>query len=1475
MATHKPSPLRDRLLSNSPDPIKSSILRESGMGWTSSATGSAPSSSSSITSPLRIAKRDSPVLQRGVNVARRSSSSFKHVRNNNLVSKSPFKTQTSASSTPPRPTSVVFPRRVSGEKRPRPSSLHEEVENENDRPFSLKRDRKQSKTFQGLLEKEPVTKSPFKQLERVTSMDEVVTPTPPVSKIPLPINTTPTSTITSRLTPVHNDSPASAGTGPSPGRSSLISRRLHGPRLSGGGRRERRKTVTFDERCDVVEFDRETSEEEGWEESDDDARYGEPYQDAEEGDPFFRAEHTANEISQSEPQHQLAPDVSMEEEDSYESVQLSDTDGHTPTTTLLDPDTSITGLVEEIFFSSNATLNTDSLGSTTPPRVSDIPTDLETEDGVPFGRSHHAERLLQHHQQPSPQRNQAPPHFSPHASPHTPQILAQQSQAEIHDVPYPYNLGLPTHPSPHGPPATPPRPSLGIAQSTPPLGRSTHPEDVSKTQEEDKDETKEIEANAEKLPTSPSPIKVTSTFTTRGEGLIPKFKWPRGPQQTGRGSPSIGTDTFGQHHEPSYEEYNKSHNDSMDPGNLSIGNSEVSLSGLDRSETYHSDDDVPPESVLNSSSFLKDDSQQEESASNASREEEEILAGINDDSSGKISSGSSPRSEPPLRVMSPSIPVTSPLNLSQNSNSSRTMSPRPNMRHRISKDDIRRRLTERRSTLSPSPEPAPQFDSVMERIAPEIHIDPPQSQVVVPPHEETHVEDFECDKDRDRMSVMTAMTDISTEAATVQRAEKFNLAHGLPTPDSLSDKEFGMLNSSPSLQLNFGSKFSLGGLGFSRDDASMRSKGSTVALGEADTGSVNSGASVKVGDVDVNMEMKSALDRLMDDVAGAGGREEDSIMTDDYDESQDESMEISRPAVRRAATDSDLLHINEVPSRNASGSSAGSVPPPPPPKENNIKAREQLILEKRREARRAEGSFIPTRSNGQRLQAQLGLGRPSKRRSMSTGDAQDLAKMQMLDIGEMEQLAEEDLLSQSIERELRKFDGDGSVAAKKSKYLIREREGTIYASASEDKVSHIAGAGDLDAGKAWRTVRRPSDMNEYSKQIKEYRSQANPAKAYGKVFVKVLGIKGVNLPLPQQPTALTCTLNNGIHFVTTPECELGPDCRIDQEFELIEHSKLEFTLTLKIRRDPHITAQFKALAPAPVPQPPPPPVVQQSSSRGMRAFFSSSPKKPSKEKAVQPPPPPPVHRLPENLARYLKPDGTLARAFIQFKDIATRCDTRLFETSYPLIGQRVELGGKFSTLQVGEIVLQMFRLPPLPGVPPDQLPQSLEECHRGLRHINWHKMTYFQGTLTQSGGDCNTWRRRLFRVIGANLVAFSDVTKKATATIDLKKATAVQDDQDLRNPLSPLARSKGYDEDALFGVERSFRLIFPQEQEIVFFADTDEEKFRWLEVLRALVGHIPPHPLWAELLWQRQEELAKRTEGSAPAGQGTTGAGPR
>ncbi|KAF9010563.1 hypothetical protein BDQ17DRAFT_1273135 [Cyathus striatus] len=1448
------SPLRDRLLSNSPDHIKSSILRESGMGWNSPPTGSISSATSSgsgsITSPLRIAKRDSPGRSKGADVARRTSSSFRHVRNNNLVSKSPFKSQIPTPSTPSRPPLIFPTRRVSGEKRPRPSSIHNQAETENDRPFALKRDRKQSKGFQGLMEKEPVTKSPFRIHQKPP--EEARPPVPrPVSMPIIPSSSQPIS---------HISASAPTDTRPSPGRSSLVSRRMHGPRLSGGPRRERRKTVTFDERCDVVEFDREDSEEEAMES--DGERYGFPEpEDAHEiddEDPFFRGSSIPIQEQHETPDVQQTNDDFMDNDISYESVQLSDPEPNPVVPSLFDPDSSITGLVDQMFSSASADNGMESRSATsTPPRHFDIPTDLETEDGVPFGRSHHVERFLQHHQEHSfisspHQPPIQPPHFSPRSSPRNSSLVHGSPQQHVSPgQAFPFSA-IPSHSSPRSLPATPPHHQSSVPSSTPPLGRSTHVERVLKAKEEGRSIAGE--EDLDKLPESPSPMKKpseTGRMSTLEDGLVPRFELP-GDVLTNREPVTNidSTDPFGYSSRENGrgDDLNTSKGDeAMDPANLSIGNSEVSLSGL-----------------------LRDTLDENNHPLNGNWESDDVRL------PSWVGSplGGSPRFGSPLaRAMSP-ISHSSPLQLAS-SNGSQSPQTGASGRQRITREDVKRRLLRRRSFGSPgsddeepivasssqrSPAPSPTSD-VDARI---------QAGETIKTSDAQHR--LVDDKEKDRLSIMTTMTDISTETAIVQSAQKVNIDLSV---GSLVEAENALWNTKNGLQFDFGHDSfakSFGG------DSMSNGLGVINRQGNVKVGSVNSNesiaaGSVKMGDVDVDMDMKSALDRLMDDVAGAGanGCPDESMMTDDYDESYDnQSNESVRPS-GQDHKDFDILQTSKFGQRDPSASSAGSVPPPLPPKDN-IKTREQLIIEKRREARRLEDEMDAPVSRGKAQEFRnLGVGRPSRRRSLSTSDAETMgggAKKRgeaLLDVKEV--IEDDDPLADSIERELKKLVEKPSA---KSKYQIREREGTIYASSSDERISHTTGAGDLNAGKAWRTVRRPSDMNEYSKQIKEYRSQQNPGKAYGKVFVKVLGVKGIHVPLPSQSTIMTCTLNNGIHFVTTPECQLAQDCRIDQEFELIEHSKLEFTLTLKVRRDPHIISQYKSLSPAPPAPPPPQPVVVQPPSRsGMRSFFSSSPKKLSKEKITPqpsaPPPPPPPQRLPENLARYLKPDGTLARAFISFKDVATRCDTRLFETSYPLIGQRIEIGGKFSTLQVGELVLQMFRLPPLPGIPPEELPQSLEECVRGLRHLNWHKVTYFQGTLTQIGGDCSTWRRRQLRVIGSNLVAFNDVTKKATATIDLKKALAVEDDQE---GAQGGRRSRSTDDyDGLYGVERSFRLIFPQDHEIVFFADTDEEKARWLEILRALVGHIPPHPLWGELLWQRQEELLKRGQSAHQGAQ--------
>ncbi|KIJ65862.1 hypothetical protein HYDPIDRAFT_129870 [Hydnomerulius pinastri MD-312] len=1488
------SPLRDRLLSNSPDPVQSSILRESAQGWGKSS----PSTSSSGTTPLRIAKREGkppfPI------VARRSSSSYKHVRNNNLVSKSPFKSQIP---TPSRPssssTSSIAPpastgiRRVSGEKRPRPDSMHEQAENE--RPFAFKRERRQSKAYQGLIEKEPVTKSPFK---RISSAEEEQPPPLP----PKPVPSAPPSP-----PPAAQQAPPPARP-ITPSRPSLVSKRLHGPRTvdqpSLDGKRQRRKTVTFDERCDVLEFDRDEEEEEEHPFfSSDEDDYGE----AEQRD---HAEAAGNDFSQGQDNSTPRNEA---EDGSFESIQLGDADQ------------SITGIVDAMMQSVSA--HAPGLGMpSTPSRHPSLPTDMQTEGGVPYGRSHHAERARRR---------------------------ASVSSPAISGIP-----GFPFH-SPEQPtegsPSTPPRTaesSMDISPSSEvPLGRSTHAERAREDHGPD-----ELEEDVNMMPPSPSPAKkVTRSEHSNRDSLIPRFELqpPRNESSPKGGHSNLSpADPFSvprvkdELHigELSFTSFD-------DPANLSIGQSEVSLSNLDleaelqkvlRGDQPGQRDGVPKLSDLiprNSSfststpppltpplSFAGVSSGSSYASAHELSSERDgsptphipsaprmspipvpaspVVAPRSASPSGvtlRRSSGSptgfnmrrrsdSPLNlpsrlaagSPALRSASPNVRTASPL---REAASAQELQGSRAPRLRISREDVQMRLIRKRSTESPLASPATGSP------APVVSTSTPEEKAEEEEHsDEEHDElarDMEKEKDR-RLDNMSVMTDISAEFATIQTAEKRTLnaanlsaeggiamsreenathdgiapltssttepAQPRPTP-ARPQSSFGMLETSFDVS---------GSLGFG-----MRDSMGSVQLGE----------------------MRSALDRLMDDVKGSSGSSTkkpssrprvesvtEGIKAGQFDGRPDTSGTAGDESMR-TETDMDfsldefrgvpVVHpprAAPIPMQRAATDSAVYTGPefrspvdeqPASPTKDAIKSREDLILEKRREARRREedeslGYYTPPRAASRAPST----GRPSRRRSRSTGDAGALTKGDLLlDIGISE--TEEDLLADSISKELRKLDPE----RREGKYRVREHE-AIFASADAEQASHISLAGDINGGKAWKAVRRPSDMNEYAKQIREYRSQEKPGKVHGKVFVRVLGIRGLNVPIPQQATALTCTLNNGIHFVTTPETRLSRDSRIDQEFELIEHNKLEFTLTLKIRRDPHIAAQFKALAPPPAPAPQPVAAPPKPKS-GMFSFLSSSPKKP----AARATPPPPVlpPKIPDNLARYMKQDGTLARAFISFKDVASRCDTRLFETSFPLIGQRAEASGGATTMELGEIVLQLFRLPSLPGVLSNQLPQSLDECLRGLRHVAWHKVTYFEGTLTQNGGDCMTWRRRKLRVTGANLVAFNDVTKKATATINLKKAIAVEDSQDTRSgALSPAGRYRD-DYDSLCSVERSFRLIFPGDQEIFFFADSDEEKARWLEVLRALVGHIPPNPLWAELIWQRQQEMAKQSQQSSSA----------
>ncbi|RSH82804.1 Bud site selection protein bud4 [Saitozyma podzolica] len=441
--------------------------------------------------------------------------------------------------------------------------------------------------------------------------------------------------------------------------------------------------------------------------------------------------------------------------------------------------------------------------------------------------------------------------------------------------------------------------------------------------------------------------------------------------------------------------------------------------------------------------------------------------------------------------------------------------------------------------------------------------------------------------------------------------------------------------------------------------------------------------------------------------------------------------------------------------------------------------------------------------------------------------------------------------------------------------------------ASFDRIAHSK-AGDLDTGKAWRSLRRPSDINEHAAELRAMKArEASNGKASGTIFVKVLGIEGLQIPLPEQPTYFCVTLDNGIDYIRTPYTQLAEGAKVNQEFSLVEHPNFEFSLSLDIRRDPHILKSLheinnrsaslanssQASLATTVASP-------AKSSGGFRNLFGSPRKakssiatslaassKSSRSASSQPSAPVIAPQPPKDtIARYLATpqSSTIAKTHVAFKPVAKNCEARVLEIRYPMFAMfkgEPDRPGPHELpkvpnqprKQLAKVTLQMFRLPPLPGVRPEDLPQCIDECLRGIRHHAWHTCEYHEGILTQEGGDCKIPRRRMFKLIGGTLVAQNEVTRKEVASIDLRKALQVVDLNPNASPKSRVTRVDD-EEEGWVARPRSWRVVFADGEGIVFSADKEEDKVTWMQTLDGLIGKIPPNPLWAELLSEKMKE---------------------
>ncbi|KAI9830073.1 MAG: Bud site selection protein bud4 [Phylliscum demangeonii] len=438
--------------------------------------------------------------------------------------------------------------------------------------------------------------------------------------------------------------------------------------------------------------------------------------------------------------------------------------------------------------------------------------------------------------------------------------------------------------------------------------------------------------------------------------------------------------------------------------------------------------------------------------------------------------------------------------------------------------------------------------------------------------------------------------------------------------------------------------------------------------------------------------------------------------------------------------------------------------------------------------------------------------------------------------------------------------------------------------------------------------------------------QHEPGAERGRLFVKVLGVKDLQLPAVRgQQSWFNVTLDNGIHCVQTAWLELGKNAPIGQEFELIVMDDLEFTLTLQTEAPQ---------APAPTPMPSPVKSVKTPKSSTFSRLLASPKKRREMEKkqheeearaaqrkldeaqALRASAVPSAWEL---LHHLVAADGTFARAYFSLKEHEARAYGRPAVVEIDCFNEwatePARLGGggsggsgsgsaksqprsgdgpRRAPYRIGQLELQLLFVPKPGGAADSAMPKSLNACVRELAEAEAHASRQCEGHLSQQGGDCPYWRRRYFKLHGSRLTAYHETTRQPRATISLAKATKLIDDRSTLLQKEVTARGGGRrrsgfaeEEEGYMFVEEGFRIRFGNGEIIDFYADNAADKDRWMKVLADTVGRasasaaaaaagagLLPRPSWTDLVLARERRVGTTTTTTAAAAMAPAADGP-
>ncbi|KAG6205450.1 hypothetical protein E4U35_002609 [Claviceps purpurea] len=399
----------------------------------------------------------------------------------------------------------------------------------------------------------------------------------------------------------------------------------------------------------------------------------------------------------------------------------------------------------------------------------------------------------------------------------------------------------------------------------------------------------------------------------------------------------------------------------------------------------------------------------------------------------------------------------------------------------------------------------------------------------------------------------------------------------------------------------------------------------------------------------------------------------------------------------------------------------------------------------------------------------------------------------------------------------------------------------------------------------------------------------------GRLFVKVMGVKDLDLPLPKnERTWFSLTLDNGVHCVTTAWLELARNAPIGQEFELLVPQDVEFQLTLNVKLE-----KPAAVAAQPVQKP-----TKTKTSTFSRVFASPKKRREMEQRqkdeerqqsealARQRSRAPSAYEL---LSHLTADDGSFGRSYVCLKEHEHRCFGRPYMAEIACFNEWAWEEASFASsvkskrgtaaagvvrrapYKIGKLEVQLLFVPRPKYSTDDDMPKSMNSCIREMQAAEERLSRNFEGHLSQQGGDCPYWRRRYFKLVGAKLTAYHEVTRQPRATINLANAKRLIDDRRALTEKETTGRGGrrrrsafAEDEEGYMFVEEGFRIRFNNGEMIDFYADTAEDKEAWMKILSDVVGRgssvdesngVRCRAKWCDVVFKREEQMRRKMEG--------------